>query len=121
MSLQIIETGRVAAIDMIYSSEGAVSVYLAVAPYGLEVMSSVWNLRPSGKFELLKDILTVGMRFLIISLVISSFKFMFCLGATDVVFTKSDGDLYLTIAQVFYSFISFISLPYLPTIEMNFV
>lgn len=54
-----------AAIDLIsvYNKDAPASVYLAVATYGLEVMSSAWSLGHSGKFELLKDILTVGIDF----------------------------------------------------------
>lgn len=96
---QVIETGRVAAIDVtsVFNKDNDASVYIAVASYGLEVMSSVWSLGRSGKFELLKDILTVGKNFLYCSWI---YKLFLCVGATDVAFTKSDGDVYLTIAQV---------------------
>jgi len=59
---------------------GGKSLFLAVASQGIETTSTVWVMETGGKFELLKETTTVG--------------------ATDVMFTKSDQMLYLTFAQV---------------------
>ncbi|XP_057372863.1 uncharacterized protein LOC130693696 [Daphnia carinata] len=73
---QLVETETVASIHM---SSHKNTTFLAIASYGLEAVSSIWNANSSGKFELIKDVLTVG--------------------ATDVIFTKSRDEIHVTFAQ----------------------
>jgi len=73
---QRLRTRRAVAIDLVLSEP---SLFLAVASQGIETTSTVWKMETGGKFELLKEVSTVG--------------------AADVLFTKSNGMLYLTFAQ----------------------
>lgn len=73
---QLVETEIVASIHM---SSHKKTMFLAIASYGLEAVSSIWSANSSGKFELIKDVLTVG--------------------ATDVIFTKSRDDIHVTFSQ----------------------
>lgn len=57
---QLLETERISSIDMIPSTEDSSVLFLAVASYGLDTMSSIWTLNQDGQFDLLKDFLTVG-------------------------------------------------------------
>lgn len=36
------------------------SMLLAVASYGIEAVSNIWNVTSSGKIDLIKDVVTVG-------------------------------------------------------------
>lgn len=56
----MVETEIVASIHM---SSHKKTMFLAIASYGLEAVSSIWSANSSGKFELIKDVLTVGTRY----------------------------------------------------------
>lgn len=58
LALQLVETEAVASIHMISHKK---MIFLAIASYGLEAVSSIWSANSSGKFELIKDVITVGM------------------------------------------------------------
>ena len=106
---QILETEPISSIDMISNSQNPSVIFLAIASYGLDSMSSIFSLNNKGKFELLKDIATIGSfnyqlsRFLLKKLITS----ISLLGATDIKFTESKGDIYLTIGQVSIFIIKF--------------
>lgn len=97
-------------------------IFLAVATHGLEAVSSVWTMEDGNGFVELKEVATVGklffnpwptlytylymvyevghgstiaMRFMSYNICLFNF-----VGATDVIFTKADGKLFLTLAQV---------------------
>ncbi len=57
---QIIETEPISSIDMISNSQNSSAMFLAIASYGLDAMSSIFSLNNKGRFELLKDIATIG-------------------------------------------------------------